>query len=103
MSTVDEVIEIGPVQIRVLLSSFIGWMFDGFETSTLILVGSAAARSLLANPDSEQIRIAVGTALGSTLVGWAVGGTAGSVLADVIGRKKMLMVSILGYCAFTAL
>ncbi len=36
-------------------------------------------------------------------MGWAVGGTIGSIMADYIGRKKMLMISIAGYCAFTAL
>ena len=95
--------EIGLVQKRVLLSSFLGWMFDGFETSTLILVGSAAVSSLLPTAGPEEVRVAVGTALGGTLVGWAVGGTIGSVMADYVGRKKMLMVSIVGYCAFTAL
>ena len=33
---------IGRVQKQALFSSFIGWMFDGYETSTLILVGAAA-------------------------------------------------------------
>lgn len=83
-----EIGEIGIVQKRALLSSFIGWMFDGFETSTLILVGSAAMLSLLPDPDPDQIRVAVGTALGGTLMGWAVGGTVGSIMADYIGRKK---------------
>lgn len=94
---------IGPVQRRALLSSFIGWMFDGFETSTLILVGGAAMLSLLDNPGPDQVRLSVGTALSSTLAGWAVGGIIGSVLADIVGRKRMLMISIAGYCAFTAL
>ena len=80
--------EIGIVQKRALLSSFIGWMFDGFETSTLILVGSAAMLSLLPDPDPDQIRFAVGTALGGTLMGWALGGTVGSIMADYVGRKK---------------
>src|SRR3984957_18710033 len=94
--------EIGIVQKRALLSSFIGWMFDGFETSTLVLIGPAAMTSLLPTSGPDQIRFAVGTALGGTLVGWAVGGTIGSAMADYIGRKKMLMISIIGYCAFTA-
>lgn len=94
---------IGPVQRRALLSSFIGWMFDGFETSTLILVGSAAALSLLEAPSAGDVRLAVGTALSGTLMGWAIGGIIGSVLADYVGRKPMLMISIAGYCAFTAL
>jgi MFS family permease len=93
---------IGPIQKRALLSSFIGWMFDGFETSTLILVGSAAVLSLLPEHGADQVRVSVGTALSSTLLGWAVGGTIGSIMADYIGRKKMLMISIAGYCAFTA-
>jgi MFS family permease len=33
---------------------------------------------------------------------WAIGGILGSVMADRIGRKKMLIVSVAGYCAFTA-
>jgi MFS family permease len=59
--------------------------------------------SLLDNPRPDEVRLAVGTALGATLMGWAVGGTIGSIMADYIGRKKMLMISIAGYCAFTAL
>jgi MFS family permease len=93
---------IGPIQKRALLSSFIGWMFDGFETSTLILVGGAAVLSLLPEHGADQVRVSVGTALSGTLMGWAVGGTIGSIMADYIGRKKMLMISIAGYCAFTA-
>jgi MFS family permease len=79
-----------------------GWMFDGFETTAFILVGSSAALSLLHDSTPEGIRVAVGTGLGSTLIGWAIGGMAGSVMADFVGRKKMLMVSIAGYCTFTA-
>lgn len=98
-----QVQRIGTVQRRALFSSFIGWMFDGFETSTIILVSGAAAMSLLSNPTPDEIRVAVGTAIGATLLGWAVGGTIGSIMADRIGRKKMLMVSIAGYSALTAL
>lgn len=95
--------EIGPVQRRTLGSSFIGWMFDGFETSTLILVGGVAAMSLLENPTPDEVRVAVGTAIGATLLGWALGGTIGSIMADRIGRKLMLMISIAGYSVLTAL
>lgn len=94
---------IGPVQRSALTSSFVGWMFDGFETSTLILVGSAAVTSLLTTATPDEVRLGVGTALGATLMGWAVGGVIGSVMADYVGRKRMLMISIAGYCAFSAL
>jgi len=95
--------EIGTLQRRTLFSSFIGWMFDGYETSTLILVGSAAVSTLLASSDPAQIRLGVGAALSSTLAGWAIGGVIGSIVADYVGRKRMLMIAIAGYCAFTAL
>jgi MFS family permease len=101
--SINRTIEIGPVQRQALLSSFLGWLFDGFETSTFILIGSSAALSLLPDSTPGTIRVAVGTGLGSTLLGWAIGGTVGSVMADFAGRKKMLIVSIAGYCAFTAL
>jgi MFS family permease len=35
-----------------------------------------------------------------TLLGWAVGGIAADVLADYIGRKRMLMLSISVVCRF---
>lgn len=95
--------EIGTIQRRTLGSSFIGWMFDGFETSTLILVGGIAAMSLLSNPTPDEVRVAVGYAIGATLLGWAIGGTIGSIMADRVGRKLMLMISIAGYSVLTAL
>lgn len=98
-----QVQQIGTVQRRALFSSFIGWLFDGFETSTIILVSGVAAMSLLGSPSPDEVRLAVGTAIGATLLGWALGGTIGSIMADRIGRKKMLMVSIAGYSVLTAL
>jgi MFS family permease len=91
------------LQRRVLFSSFLGWLFDGFETSALIVVGGAAILSLLPNARPDEVRMAVGMALSGTLMGWAVGGVLGSVMADYFGRKRMLMISIVGYCAFAAL
>ncbi len=38
-----------------------------------------------------------------TLLGWATGGVVSGVLADYIGRKRMLMLSILCYALYTGL
>ena len=102
MSSSNESTEIGPVQKRALASSFIGWMFDGYETSVLILVGASAVSSLSGLTNAAEIRVAVGTAISATLLGWAIGGMIGSIAADYFGRKKMLMIAIGGYCLFTA-
>jgi hypothetical protein len=76
--------EIGPLQKMVLFSSFTGWMFDGFETCALILVASPSILSLDPNSDPDRVRFAVGSAPGSALMGLAVGGIIGSVMADRI-------------------
>ncbi|MBI3699132.1 MAG: MFS transporter [Afipia sp.] len=102
MSNSNENTEIGPVQKRSLASSFIGWMFDGYETSVLILVGASAIAALSGLTNPAEIRVALGTAISATLLGWAIGGVIGSIAADYFGRKKMLMIAIGGYCLFTA-
>lgn len=90
-----------PTRKRALVSSFLGWMFDGYETSTLILVGIAAMTSLMTNASPAEVRQAVGAALSATLLGWALGGMVGSVIADYIGRRRMLMIAIAGYSILT--
>jgi len=92
-----------PVRRRAWVSSFLGWMFDGYETSTLILVGFSAMASLLHGASQADIQLAVGKAMSSTLLGWAIGGMIGSILADYVGRKRMLTVAIAGYSLFTGL
>lgn len=94
---------IGKTQKQTLFSGFIGWMFDGYETSVLILVGAAAMTSLMPTPDPASVQWGVGFSIGATLLGWAIGGVIGSVFADYVGRKRMLVISIAGYSAFTAL
>jgi MFS family permease len=87
-------------QKKSLTSSFIGWVFDGYETTALILVGFIAISSLNPGADPAAIRLSLGYAISSTLIGWAIGGVIGSVYADYIGRKRMLIIAILGYSIF---
>src|SRR5436309_8797434 len=88
---------------RALVASFLGWMFDGYETYALILVAPVALRQLLPPDQLASIPIYIGGLLAVTLVGWATGGIIAGVLADYIGRKRMLMLSILWYALFTGL
>jgi len=88
---------------RALVAAFLGWMFDGYETYALILVAAVALRQLLAPDQLASLPIYIGGLLAVTLIGWATGGIIAGILADYIGRKRMLMLSILWYALFTGL
>ena len=85
---------------RALLASNLGWTFDGYETYILVLVGPAAIATLLS---PEQTPIYFGILLAVTLAGWTVRGIGGGLIADRIGRKRTLMLSIFLYAIFTGL
>ena len=60
-------------------------------------------RPLLSPESVSKASIYGGALLAATLIGWAAGGIAAGVLADYIGRKRMLMLSILCYAIFAGL
>ena len=86
-----------------LAASWLGWMFDGYETYALVLVMTPAVRQLLSPERLPKASIYVGGLLAVTLLGWAAGGVAAGVLADYIGRRRTLMFSILWYAVFAGL
>lgn len=86
---------------RVLYATFAGWTFDGYETQALIVVVAPALRQLL--PAGSSIGFYTGLAIGLTLLGWGIGGVIGGVLADYIGRRRMMLLAIIGYALFTGL
>jgi hypothetical protein len=87
-----------PAARRALLACALGWLFDGYETYALILVGAAAIRDLIA-PD--QLPLYFGSLATVTLLGWATGGVSCGVFADYLRRRRTLMLSIVLYAAFT--
>lgn len=88
---------------RVLTASFLGWIFDGYETYALVAVLPAALRSLL-SPEQLQTRaIWAGIAIGATLLGWGIGGLIGGTLADYVGRKRVMIGSVLLYAGLSGL
>jgi MFS family permease len=88
---------------RALAASWMGWMFDGYEIYALVLVMGVAARELLPPDALPHVSVYMGGLLAVTLLGWAAGGVIAGVLADYIGRKRMLMISILWYAVFAGL
>jgi MFS family permease len=90
-------------QWNTLLASNLGWLFDGFETYALILTVGPALHQLLDAGHYAQIPAYAGTIIAITLLGWGFGGLIGGVLADYIGRKRMMIIAVLAYSLMTGL
>ena len=85
-----------------LWASWLGWLFDGYETYALVLVGAIAVVQLTGLTPAQAPPYFAGL-LAITLVGWATGGLIAGVLADYIGRKSVLLYSIVLYAVFALL
>lgn len=88
---------------KALIAAALGWLFDGYESFVLVLVAAIAVRELLPPERLADAPEYVGGLMAVTLVGWATGGVVSGVLADYIGRKRVLMLSILCYALYTGL
>src|SRR6516225_1213299 len=82
-------------QWTMLIAANLGWVFDGYETYALIISVGVALRQLLDPASYPQIPVYAGTVIALTLLGWAIGGMVGGVVADYIGRKRAMMLAIL--------
>ena len=90
-------------QWNTLTASNLGWLFDGFETYALILTVGPALRTLLEKSQYAQIPAYAGTVIAITLLGWGIGGMIGGILADYIGRKRMMIYAIIAYSIATGM
>src|SRR5246127_5935690 len=85
-------------QRRTLLAAGLGWMLDAFDTMLYALV---LARIM---PDLGMSKAVSGFLATLTLLASGVGGVLFGFIADRIGRKRALMLSILTYslCSFAS-
>ena len=90
-------------QWNTLIATNLGWLFDGFETYALILTVGPALHTLLDKSQYGQIPAYAGAVIAITLLGWGIGGMIGGVLADYIGRKRMMILAVLAYSLMTGL
>ncbi len=91
------------VQWNTLIASNLGWLFDGFETYALILTVGPALRQLLEPALHPRIPAYAGTIIAINLLGWGIGGMVGGILADYLGRRRMMMIAVLAYSLMTGL
>jgi len=98
---------IGPIQLlrqatpgqrRTLLAAALGWMLDSFDAMLYALVLAHVMR------DFGMSKATAGLLYTWTLVASGIGGVLFGFLADRIGRKRALMLSILTYsvCSFAS-
>ena len=92
-----------PTHWRVLLSCFLGWVFDGYEALALVVVLFPALHSVLTPEQLTSPSVYAGIVIGMTLLGWGIGGLVGGIMADYIGRKKMMLWSVFLYALFSGL
>jgi MFS family permease len=90
-------------QWKALVASNLGWTFDGFEVFALILTIGAALHQLLDPSQYKLIPAYAGAVIAITVFGWGAGGLLGGILADYIGRKRSMTLTIVAYSALTGL
>src|SRR5499427_2717325 len=90
-------------QWKALVASNLGWTFDGFEVFALILTVGAALHQLLDPSEYKLIPAYAGAVIAITVFGWGAGGLLGGILADYIGRKRSMTLTIIAYSVLTGL
>jgi MFS family permease len=90
-------------QWLVLVIASLGWVFDVFEGQIFVASMRDAMPQLLGDADAGNVSFWNNVALGSFLVGGAVGGVFFGILSDRIGRSKTMIITILFYSVFTCI
>ncbi len=86
-------------QWSVLVATTLGWALDGFDYSLFTQVAGPATTELLGHPSTFHSGLAVTV----FLTGWAVGAIFFGVVADYVGRVRVLITGVLLFSVFTAL
>ncbi|WP_233237861.1 MFS transporter [Bordetella sp. LUAb4] len=95
--------DLTPMHWRVLKASFLGWIFDGYEALVLVIVMAPMLHSVLTPAQAASTPVYAGLVIGITLLGWGIGGLVGGVLADYIGRKRVMLWSVFLYAVLSGL
>ena len=85
----------------VLIIASLGWVFDVFEGQIFVASMNEAMPSLAPSATLGDIALYNNIALGSFLLGGALGGIVFGLISDRIGRTKTMSITILFYSVFT--
>lgn len=85
----------------VLVSAFLGWMFDSMDLQLFTVIMLPALRDLV-GPSADNLTQIGGLIVGAKLLGVGIGGIAFGVLADRMGRARVMLATMLIYSVFTA-
>ena len=98
MATAGSFSQVTSAQRRTLLAAALGWMLDAFDAMLYALVLTHVMRDLGMSKSTAGLLNTL------TLLASGIGGVSFGFLADRIGRKRALMLSILTYsvCSFAS-
>ena len=94
---------IARIQWVVLLSAFLGWLFDSMDLNLFTLVLFPSVAELLKTSNPGAIAEVGGYIVGIKLFCWGIGGIVFGVLADRIGRARTMVITVIMYAGFTGL
>jgi MFS family permease len=96
--------DLSPQQVRSGLAAWLGWLFDGLDMHLYTLVATAFVAQLLMTHETDpDVGTKASIIQAAFLVGWALGGGFFGRVADLIGRSRALVLTILTYACFTGL
>ena len=96
--------DLSPQQVRSGLAAWLGWLFDGLDMHLYTLVATAFVAQLLMTGEGDpEVGQKASIIQAAFLVGWALGGGFFGRVADLLGRSKALVLTILTYACFTGL
>jgi MFS family permease len=87
----------------ILVSAFMGWMFDSMDLNLFTLVLFPSVAELLGTTNAPLIAQTGSLIMAIKLLCWGIGGVLFGVVADRIGRSRTMVITIIIYATFTGL
>ena len=94
---------IGRTEWIVLISAFLGWLFDSMDLNLFTLVLFPSVAQLLGTRDPHLIAQTGSVIMAIKLLCWGLGGVIFGVVADRVGRSRTMVLTIVIYALFTGL